>query len=94
MKELHLKAHTLPIQFLKRNPLAQLERLVLDLSYIIWNVSIFYVYDMELDFIRRVIKSATALREIHLKNRPSKEWELLRQHLKIENLDLEILRPL
>jgi len=94
MKELHLKAHTLPIQFLKRNPLAQLERLVLDLSYIIWNASIFYVYNMELDFIRRVIKSATALREIHLKNRPSKEWELLRRHLKIENLDLEILRPL
>lgn len=94
MKELHLKAHTLPIQFLKRNPLAQLERLVLDLSYIIWNASIFHIYNMELDFIRRIIKSATVLREIHLKSRPSKEWELLRRHLKVENLDLEILRPL
>ena len=94
MKVLHLKAHTLPIQFLKRNPLARLERLVLDLSLIIWNAPIFHVYNIELDFIRRIIKSATALREIHLKNRPSKEWELLRQHLRVENLDLEILCPL
>ena len=87
LKELQLKTHSLPLQFLKQNPLAELQRLVLDLSYMP------LVDDMELDFVRRVVERATCLAEIRFNSRPTKEWEDLRQHLKAtaNNFDLQIL---
>lgn len=95
LKELHLKAHSLPVQFLSRNPLTDLMRLVLDLSFVMmWSASVLFVYDMELDFVQRVIQKASSLREIRLKSRPTKEWESLQEHLKSSNFDLQILRPI
>lgn len=88
LKELHLKTCSLPLRFLHRNPLAELHLLVLDLSYIP------RVYDVELDFLRRVVQTATSLREIRVNSRPTQEWEDLRQQLKTANFDLQILRPI
>lgn len=95
LKELHLKTHSLPVRFLSHNKLLSLHRLVLDLSYIMqWNTSTLYAYDMELNFMKRIISTASCLGEIRLKSRSSQEWESLRQHLKVANFDLQILRPI
>lgn len=95
IRELQLRTHTLPMQFLNHNPLANLSRLLFDISHIMWNTSILFVYDLEKNFLRRVLHSASAsLKEIRLKSRPSKEWESVHQQLMLANCDLHILRPI
>lgn len=95
LRELQLRTQTLPMQFLNHNPLSNLCRLLFDISHIMWNTSILFVYDLEKDFLRRVLPSAsTSLKEIRLKSRPSQEWESLLQQLKMANCDLQILRPI
>lgn len=90
LQDLKLKPNVLPVTFLKHNPVSHLRRLILDRSHLAWNVC-----DLELNFLICVLKSTSnSLRELGLKSRPSKEWEGLLQKLKMENCDLQILRPI
>ena len=94
LQELQLRTNILPMQFLDHNPLHHLRRLVLDMSHTSQSSTLF-VYDLEMEFLRRILQSAShSLRELCLKSRPLNEWNSLCQQLKTANCDLEILRPI
>lgn len=92
LQELKLKTYTLHTEFIRFNRLDNLQRLLLDVSYITCEMS---VYELEKDFLRQVLPSASkSLKNIRLKSRPPEEWQSLAQVFKVANCDWKMLKPI